>query len=311
MEQANKKIDVCNRSLHLARHHKDCGNYFRSFAHYLVHKNVMWELTETESKEVTNADIEEINSVFEKVNTHLKEKLNSPHDNECLIQWKSINDQFFEVLKRTLMESTSFSEAVNEEQDILIKILIHHSTEYASGLFKTGEYLDACDVLDSLLSLPGLASGPRSLSVKEIKDRISNAAVDRWHFHMLNDNQRNEKFMQAISTIIKSASQEEPLEILDIGAGTGLLSLYARDVARRESITASITACEASKPMARIAEKILNINKAASEGAEPNAIDEREIRLIQKLSTHITQDEIKRNSINLLITETFDAGLLG
>ena len=65
----------------------------------------MWELTETESEEVNNADIEEIHSVFEKVNTYLKEKLDTSEDNECLVQWKSINDQFFEVLKRTLMKS--------------------------------------------------------------------------------------------------------------------------------------------------------------------------------------------------------------
>ena len=37
----------------------------------------------------------------------------------------------------------------------------------------------------------------------------------------------------------------------------------------------------------------------------------KEIKLIKKLSTNISKDEIKRKSINLLITETFDAGLLG
>ena len=37
----------------------------------------------------------------------------------------------------------------------------------------------------------------------------------------------------------------------------------------------------------------------------------KKINLIQKLSTHISEKEIPKGSVDILLTETFDAGLLG
>lgn len=58
-----------------------------------------------------------------------------------------------------------------------------------------------------------------SLKIKEILERVSYCAVDRWHFKMLNDAQRNKAYRDAI---VRALGQDVKL-VLDIGCGTGLL----------------------------------------------------------------------------------------
>lgn len=48
---------------------------------------------------------------------------------------------------------------------------------------------------------------------------LFNESVERWHFRMLNDDNRNQSFRKAISNKIKKGHNS----ILDIGTGTGLL----------------------------------------------------------------------------------------
>lgn len=88
-------------------------------------------------------------------------------------------------------------------------------------------------------------------------------AVDRWHFTMLNDKQRNSAFEQAIRKKISQGYDT----VLDVGTGTGLLSLYAKDAGATR-----IYACECSEVMALIAKEVFESN---------NAMD---IKLIPKLS---------------------------
>lgn len=78
-------------------------------------------------------------------------------------------------------------------------------------------------------------------------------AVDRWHFTMLNDKQRNNAFEQAIR---KRVSQGYDT-VLDVGTGTGLLSLYAKDAGATK-----VYACECSEAMTLIAKKVFESNNA-------------------------------------------------
>jgi type II protein arginine methyltransferase len=78
-------------------------------------------------------------------------------------------------------------------------------------------------------------------------------AVDRWHFTMLNDRSRNHAFHQAITKRIHLGYNT----VLDIGTGTGLLSLYARDAGAHK-----IYACEYSPVMCDIAKNVFCKNKA-------------------------------------------------
>ena len=126
------------------------------------------------------------------------------------------------------------------------------------------------------------------------KDRIENLAssvTERWHFPMLNDRHRNEAYKTAICSAVK-----EGFDIaLDLGTGTGLLSLMAVDAGAKR-----VFACEASEPMTCVAKSVLSINDAGGK-----------VKLIQKLSLDMDRENDVTEDVLLLITETFDAGLLG
>jgi len=88
-------------------------------------------------------------------------------------------------------------------------------------------------------------------------------AVDRWHFTMLNNKWRNNAFEQAIRKRINQGYDT----VLDVGTGTGLLSLYAKDAGAKK-----IYACECSDVMTLIAKQVFESNNAT------------DIKLIPKLS---------------------------
>ncbi|XP_047371347.1 protein arginine N-methyltransferase 7 isoform X2 [Vespa velutina] len=115
---------------------------------------------------------------------------------------------------------------------------------------------------------------------------------------MLHDHERNQKYYIALEAAIKNkhdAGQEA--NVLDIGTGTGLLSMMAAKCGAD-----SITACEAFSPMAMCAVTIIKENGFADK-----------IKLIHKRSTEMTVgkngDMPKR--ANILVTEVFDTELIG
>ena len=59
--------------------------------------------------------------------------------------------------------------------------------------------------------------------------RPRHAHIPRWHFDMVLDTQRNAAYQAAIHRAIelKRAAGEEAIYVLDIGAGSGILSLMA------------------------------------------------------------------------------------
>lgn len=88
-------------------------------------------------------------------------------------------------------------------------------------------------------------------------------AVDRWHFTMLNDKWRNNAFERAIRKRITQGYDT----VLDVGTGTGLLSLYAKTAGATK-----VYACECSEIMTLIAKEVFESNNAT------------DIKLIPKLS---------------------------
>ncbi|XP_008551526.1 protein arginine N-methyltransferase 7 isoform X1 [Microplitis demolitor] len=115
---------------------------------------------------------------------------------------------------------------------------------------------------------------------------------------MLHDHERNEKYYLALQkAIAKKHKQGLKANVLDIGTGTGLLSMMA---ARCGADT--IIACEAFRPMAECAEKIIKNNGFESR-----------IKLIKKKSTEISVSETgdMKQRANILVTEVFDTELIG
>ncbi|XP_018575753.1 protein arginine N-methyltransferase 7 [Anoplophora glabripennis] len=115
---------------------------------------------------------------------------------------------------------------------------------------------------------------------------------------MLHDKERNEKYEQALISAIKNMhSKGRKANVLDIGTGTGLLSMMA---ARNGADL--VVACEAFNPMSECAKKIISRNGFQDQ-----------IKIIPKRSTKLTVGEEGdlKQKCNILVTEVFDSELIG
>uniref|UniRef100_A0A182PIJ4 Protein arginine N-methyltransferase n=1 Tax=Anopheles epiroticus TaxID=199890 RepID=A0A182PIJ4_9DIPT len=115
---------------------------------------------------------------------------------------------------------------------------------------------------------------------------------------MCHDWERNQKYDRALQlTITRMHAAGQQAHVLDIGTGSGLLSMMAVRAGAD-----SVVACEAFRPMADCAERVI----------AANGMQDR-IRLIKKRSTKLTvgpgQDMERR--ANVLVTELFDTELIG
>uniref|UniRef100_A0A8C8IA03 Protein arginine N-methyltransferase 7 n=1 Tax=Oncorhynchus tshawytscha TaxID=74940 RepID=A0A8C8IA03_ONCTS len=115
---------------------------------------------------------------------------------------------------------------------------------------------------------------------------------------MLHDHDRNEKYYQGIrAAVSRVKARGEKVIVLDIGTGTGLLSMMA--------VTAGADYCyavEVFKPMADAAFRIVKKNGFSDK-----------IKIINKHSTEVTVglDGDMQTRANVLVTELFDTELIG
>lgn len=115
---------------------------------------------------------------------------------------------------------------------------------------------------------------------------------------MLHDSDRNQKYYRGIrAAVARVQARGERVVVLDIGTGTGLLSMMAA--------TAGAHLCyavEVFQPMAEAARRIV----------EKNGFSEK-IKIINKHSTEVTvgTDGEMQTKANVLITELFDTELIG
>jgi protein arginine N-methyltransferase 7 len=115
---------------------------------------------------------------------------------------------------------------------------------------------------------------------------------------MLHDTERNKKYEAALKSAIEMMhANGRKANVLDIGTGTGLLSMMAV-----KHGADSVTACEAFKPMSDCALKVI-----ARNGFKNN------IKIIPKRSTDLTvgEDGDLATLCNILVTEVFDTELIG
>ena len=119
---------------------------------------------------------------------------------------------------------------------------------------------------------------------------------------MLHDIERNEKYRLAIEKTVKFMleNKENPIKkvkALDLGTGTGLLSMFACNVDKNKVTSRGI---EVFKPVAEIAEKCINLNNLKNN-----------IEVIHCRSDDLPADKSEKDKSNLLITELFDTELIG
>ncbi|NXH45134.1 ANM9 methyltransferase, partial [Dicaeum eximium] len=132
---------------------------------------------------------------------------------------------------------------------------------------------------------------PDFADAKENFYRVANWLVERWHFIMLNDAKRNLTYLRAIERAVHSGSRS----VLDIGTGTGILSMFAKKAG-----ASFVYACELSKTMYELARDVVAANNL-----------EREIKLLHLKSLDIEIPKHIPERVSLVVTETVDAGLFG
>ncbi|XP_054166117.1 protein arginine N-methyltransferase 9-like [Oppia nitens] len=122
-------------------------------------------------------------------------------------------------------------------------------------------------------------------------ENIKSSAIARWHYIMINDIKRNTIFKEAIHLAVQKGYNT----VLDIGTGSGLLSLYSVEAGARE-----VYACEVSEMLYHLCKDVLKVN----------SIDDKVI-LFNEMSTNLTIPQMIPKPIHLVVTEIFDAGLFG
>lgn len=113
---------------------------------------------------------------------------------------------------------------------------------------------------------------------------------------MLHDRERNQKYdlgLQYAVQAVKAAGRVP--HVLDIGAGTGLLSMMAARAG-----AAKVTAYEVMKPMVKIAREVIK------ENGYDNVIS-----VIGKRSTEATSEGEGTSRANIMVSEVFDTELIG
>jgi len=136
-----------------------------------------------------------------------------------------------------------------------------------------------------------LQVNPGSIRAKENLENVANLLVERWHFRMLNDKKRNLAYKEAIAKAISHGHDV----VLDIGSGTGILSMFAVQSGAKE-----VYACEMSKTMYEMGLDVLKANKM-----------EKLVHTIHKKSTEMKVGDDIPERVSLVVTETLDCGLLG
>ncbi|CAB3408158.1 unnamed protein product [Caenorhabditis bovis] len=111
---------------------------------------------------------------------------------------------------------------------------------------------------------------------------------------MIHDYDRNENYKRGLETVISEKKKtQEKVHVLDIGTGTGLLSMLAVEAGADK-----VTALEAFAPMADCAKKII----------ARNGFDDK-ITVISERSTDVT--DIGGEAADVIVAEVFDTELIG
>lgn len=133
---------------------------------------------------------------------------------------------------------------------------------------------------------------PENIQVRHQMRRHCAEQVPFWHIPMLNDTRRNDAFEAAILAAVERVGPDA--RVLDIGTGSGLLSMMAARAGARE-----IVACEAVPIIADMAKKII---------AE-NGYDDR-VTVHAKMSTELEVGAELAEPADILVSEILSSDLL-
>ncbi|WP_367392709.1 tetratricopeptide repeat protein [Lewinella sp. LCG006] len=120
--------------------------------------------------------------------------------------------------------------------------------------------------------------------------RLMSSKIPYWHFEMLADSERNNAYQAAIEKAVTPATR-----VLDIGTGSGLLSMMAARAGAER-----IVACEMNERLAATADEIIALNGY-----------DQQIDLFSKKSTQLKVGKEVKEKVDLIISEILDVGAFG
>ncbi|XP_063316163.1 protein arginine N-methyltransferase 9 isoform X1 [Pelobates fuscus] len=206
-----------------------------------------------------------------------------------------LKDDFKETFQYTLLKWAEELYAINRSQDLF------NCYEQALELFPSDDVI--CNSMGEQLFRLGFRDeaaayfykavklNPNAVDAKENFYRVANWLVERWHFVMLNDKKRNLMYQKAIHKAIQKGCKT----VLDIGTGTGILSMFAKQAGALH-----VYACELSKTMYELACEVVTANQMGNG-----------IKLLHMKSYDLQIPDHIPDRVSLVVTETLDAGLFG
>jgi hypothetical protein len=133
---------------------------------------------------------------------------------------------------------------------------------------------------------------PGNINAYHQMRRLTASIVPFWHIPMLNDTPRNDAFEAAICRAIEMRGKDA--QILDIGSGSGLLSMMAARAGATNIVT-----CEAVPVIARTAEAIIADNGYSEQ-----------IKVAAKKSTELAVGKDLPTKATVLVSEILSSDLL-
>ncbi|ETN78124.1 hypothetical protein NECAME_10574 [Necator americanus] len=207
-------------SLYLARKYAAEGWWDRAIRHYLT---VLFTYSNTEQREVEFSD--EFRTVLESWMCY------SRNAESCL-------SALFAPILNLFPKSVP-----------IITLLSEHVA--GNALFSADEGESGISSYDSLKAAINIECDPLMAAVFRVSSaNVRSCDFDQWHMLMINDKDRNEKFLDALRNTIVPTDY-----VLDIGTGTGLMSVFAASCG-----ASKICAIESNSSLYNLAKRILSLN---------------------------------------------------
>ncbi len=179
-----------------------------------------------------------------------------------------------------------------QEAELSYRKAIEIKPDYAEAYSNLGNILNELGKLQEaeLSYRKAIELDPDLTKTKMNLDTLKKKSVSDWHIPMMNDHQRNNAYLQAI----KRAIQNNEF-VLEIGTGSGILSMMAVDAGAEKVIS-----CERSQSIAKAAKEIL-LNNGFS----------NLVSVINKKSTELTIGRELEKKVDLIISEILSSEFVG
>ena len=193
-----------------------------------------------------------------------------------------------------LMARAEILDAIGRSQEALNDYLaaLAIKPDHEQGLKNASGLLVALNRGTEALTLfnKALEVSPNLLVAKLGSTWVTSKMVPLWHVPMMNEAHRNDAYYEGIKTAVKPGKL-----VLEIGAGSGLLSMMAAKLGATQ-----VVACEAEPLVAKTAAEIVKNNGYADT-----------VSILSKISYDVEVGKDLPEKADVLIHEIFDSAIIG